>query len=367
MSVSVAEPVVAPVEENLVVRKVPRLDLRPYLKWAGGKANNPMGLRVKEFYEANKADRPKLVLPFSGALGTFFRVRPSQCICNDSNLALVSLHRYIQQGGTLLEYPKSNTTDNYYVIRERFNAFKLFYEDLVTDNITRPITSLLSIIDVKWENEDAIAALRDLVLASIPDILKAFAEEANYEDGDTLSPVTLKLIKVIDYLEQQLFTDFIWLNKACVNGLYRVNKSGCFSTPKGSSTHPSVLQNEAVPAYVEAFKAIDLRCGNFDDFLGYPSLYKEKCTVYFDPPYVRTHEAYTKDGFGSKGLERLLTVMDICNDRGWAVCMSNIWDEDLIAEVTRRGYTVESVNVRVPISNDPKGRGVVKRMFCHNS
>jgi DNA adenine methylase len=89
---------------------------------------------------------------------------------------------------------------------------------------------------------------------------------------------------------------FIYLNKTCFNGLYRVNKKGEFNSPIGDYKNPNILDIENLKACNKILQKVDIKLGQF--LLIKP---KENDLVYFDPPYHPTDNnsftSYTANGF----------------------------------------------------------------------
>jgi DNA adenine methylase len=118
---------------------------------------------------------------------------------------------------------------------------------------------------------------------------------------------------------------FIYLNKTCFNGIFRVNTKGQFNVPKGSKDNPSLPSREEFQAIAEALSHVTLTCGDFSDTL---EGIIASDFVYLDPPYPAlngtayfTH--YTSDRFDSKAQERLAEVVKGVHNQGASFLMSN--------------------------------------------
>jgi len=92
---------------------------------------------------------------------------------------------------------------------------------------------------------------------------------------------------------------FIYLNKTCFNGLYRVNKKGEFNSPIGSYKNLNILDLENLKACNKIFQKIDIKLQQFNQINP-----KENDFVYIDPPYHPTNNtsftSYTSNGFTEK-------------------------------------------------------------------
>jgi DNA adenine methylase len=84
---------------------------------------------------------------------------------------------------------------------------------------------------------------------------------------------------------------FIYLNRSCWNGLYRVNRKGDFNTPFGTFTNPSICDAPRLRAANRALSRATLVSADFSAILQFP---KRGSLVYCDPPYITGH---TNNGF----------------------------------------------------------------------
>jgi DNA adenine methylase len=80
---------------------------------------------------------------------------------------------------------------------------------------------------------------------------------------------------------------FVYLNKTCWNGLYRVNLDGKFNVPFGRRKTTSFLNTDQLRLASSALSRAHLSQGDFEN----ATLSKARAGdfVYFDPPYVTTH------------------------------------------------------------------------------
>lgn len=106
---------------------------------------------------------------------------------------------------------------------------------------------------------------------------------------------------------------FIFLNRTCFNGLYRVNGRGNFNVPHGRYTRPKICDEENLLAVSALLKKVDIMCGDFAQTLSYAS---PKALFYIDPPYKPINEtssftAYSKEGFND---EEQWRVAHFCRD-----------------------------------------------------
>ena len=116
---------------------------------------------------------------------------------------------------------------------------------------------------------------------------------------------------------------FVFLNKTCFNGLYRVNKSGNFNTPHGKYKNPSICN---VQVLFEAHVALQKAQVINTDFEFAMTTTKKDDLVYADPPYIPTGKeftAYTGSGFNLNDHRRLKKWFSYSKGRECHVFVSN--------------------------------------------
>ena len=104
---------------------------------------------------------------------------------------------------------------------------------------------------------------------------------------------------------------FIFLNRTCFNGLYRVNSKGNFNVPHGRYANPKICDKENLLAVSNILQRVEILCGDFEKTEEYAG---ENSIFYLDPPYKPLSEtssftSYTKDGFDDT---EQLRLRDFC-------------------------------------------------------
>jgi DNA adenine methylase len=158
---------------------------------------------------------------------------------------------------------------------------------------------------------------------------------------------------------------FLFLNKTCYNGLYRVNSHGDFNVPFGRYTHPRVVNEENLVGVSRALKETNARVVSVD-YLRATESCRKGDFVYFDPPYDPASKTsaftdYTPNGFDEQDQIELSNRFADLAGRGCDVLLSNS-DTHLIRKLYRR-YNVRSVEVSRPISCKGKSRGGFKELI----
>ena len=145
---------------------------------------------------------------------------------------------------------------------------------------------------------------------------------------------------------------FIYLNKTCYNGLYRVNKQGKFNVPIGRHTNPAICDKKNLLAVSKVLKKAKLKVTAFDKIKP-----KQGDLVYCDPPYDGTYSGYTGTGFGDKDQKSLRDACERWRSTGCNVIVSNS-DTEQIRQLYK-GFKIHKVSAPRHINSNGNGRGRV--------
>lgn len=143
---------------------------------------------------------------------------------------------------------------------------------------------------------------------------------------------------------------FIWINKHCFNGLYRVNSRGLFNVPYNNKTNGKSIDEKNIRAVGKYLKNIEITCGDFEQACNSISAGD---FVYFDSPYTPLSEtanfvAYTKDGFSLADHRRLAELFRRLDRLGAKIMLSNN-NTELVRELYA-DYNIEVISVRRAIN-----------------
>ena len=164
---------------------------------------------------------------------------------------------------------------------------------------------------------------------------------------------------------------FIFLNRTCFNGLYRVNKDNKYNVPMGKYKNPKICNRSNLWDVSEALKKVEIRCGDYADTL----IESANPIYYFDPPYKpisvsSSFGAYTKDGFGDGDQVRLKEFCDILDGKGynWFLSNSDVRENggDNFFDDMYSKYNILRVNAKRSINSDKDGRGLVSEIIINN-
>lgn len=158
---------------------------------------------------------------------------------------------------------------------------------------------------------------------------------------------------------------FIYLNKTCFNGLYRVNSKGEFNVPIGSYKNPAICQEKDLREISKLLKNVEIEAKQF---------YKiEKDVeagdfVYFDPPYYPLKKdsftTYTKESFLDNEQIQLADLYKKLDKKGAKLMLSNS-DADFIKNLYKN-YVIKKVRASRMINCDAKGRGKINEVVITN-
>lgn len=158
----------------------------------------------------------------------------------------------------------------------------------------------------------------------------------------------------------------IYLNKACFNGLYRVNSKNEFNVPFGKKNKVNTYEGQnlgIISGYLN-YNDITIMSVDFEESV---KSAKEGDFVYFDPPYdsdTTTFNSYTEDGFGKEEQKRLARVFKELSDRGCYVMLSN-HNTKLINELYK-DFNIHVIEAKRNINSNGKKRGKVEEVIITN-
>ena len=288
---------------------------KPFVKWAGGKSQLLNEIRNK--YPANIE---KYCEPFVGGGAVLFDVlekfHPKEVLINDINFELINTYNQIKNNIDEL-IKKLNKYQKDYIDKDEEDRLKIYSK-----------------------NRDKYNKL----------ILK-------YTDDDLLEKASL----------------FIFLNKTCFNGLYRVNKGGLYNVPKGKYSNPLICDEKNLREINKLLQNVKIINGDFElcnKFID------KKTFVYIDPPYRPLNEtasfnSYAKFEFDDKEQIRLGKFIDCINKKGAKVVLSNsdpknVNHKDDFFDDLYKSYNIVRINAKRMINSKGSKRGVVKELLIAN-
>ncbi len=162
---------------------------------------------------------------------------------------------------------------------------------------------------------------------------------------------------------------FIFLNRTCFNGMYRVNKSGGFNVPFGKYSSPLICDAENLKKVSKALQGIEIK---HQDYKAVLKKAKKGDFIYFDPPYypvskTASFTSYTAESFLDKEQIELRDTFIELHKRGCFVMLSNS-DTPFINKIYagHNGVRINKVEAGRAINSKGSGRGKVKEVLITN-
>lgn len=164
----------------------------------------------------------------------------------------------------------------------------------------------------------------------------------------------------------QIATRFIYLNRTCFNGLYRVNSKGGFNVPIGSYKNPTICNEEDLREISKLLQKDDIVVAQFYEIV---KKAKQGDFIYFDPPYYplkkgKSFTKYAKGDFLEKEQEKLRDTFIELDKKGCKVMLSNS-DSDFIKNLYK-GYNIHFVQATRMINCDASKRGKINEVVITN-
>jgi len=166
---------------------------------------------------------------------------------------------------------------------------------------------------------------------------------------------------------------FIFLNKTCFNGLYRVNKKGQFNVPMGAYKNPAICDTNNLRKVSKALQNVKIACADYSlskDFID------KNTVVYLDPPYrpisqTASFTSYNADCFDDNEQIRLAKFIDELNAIGAKIMLSNsdpqnVNAKDTFFEELYKSYTINKVDAIRAINSKGDSRGKIKELLICN-
>lgn len=168
-------------------------------------------------------------------------------------------------------------------------------------------------------------------------------------------------------------SEFIFLNRTCFNGLYRVNKDGKFNVPSGKYKNPTICDEENLRNLSQLIKDVKFIYGDYTKSEGYIN---DKTFVYFDPPYRPLNissgfTSYTKEDFDDNDQKELASYYGKLHQKNVNLMLSNsnpknTNKEDNFFEEIYKGFNINEVFAKRMINANASGRGEISELLITN-
>ena len=159
---------------------------------------------------------------------------------------------------------------------------------------------------------------------------------------------------------------FLYLNRHCYNGLYRVNSRGQFNVPFGRYKNPLTLDRVRILEGSGMLKNTQVINSDFEEALKGTT---SGDFVYLDPPYsplslTSNFTGYHQGGFDSSNQKRLSGMFRTLDQKGVSVMLSNSATPEIVE--LYQGYNTIRVGARRRINSRATGRGKIDELLVTN-
>lgn len=303
--------------DGRTLRYEKKITAKPFIKWAGGKGQ--LLPTIRNFYPSGLGTSiKKYCEPMVGAGAVLFDVLNTYemdevYIC-DTNIQLINVYKVIQSNvkeliSLLLEY------ENEHLSKDDEERKEYYYQQREQFNL----------------------------------------EIQNSSDSNSLIRAGL----------------FIYLNKTCFNGLYRVNKKGLYNVPMGSYKNPKICDADNLQRASELLQGVTIMQG---DYSSVKDKIDENTFAYFDPPYrplTKTAEftSYNAEDFNDKEQIRL---SEFVKSISFAKVMAsnsdpkNTDENDNFFDDLYSGFNINRVYANRAINSKAEKRGKISELLITN-
>ncbi len=177
--------------------------------------------------------------------------------------------------------------------------------------------------------------------------------------------------KIENLSDLEIASRFIYLNRTCFNGMYRVNKDGGFNVPFGKYSNPTICDEDNLRKVSSALKNVKIENEDYKKVLGKA---KKGDFVYFDPPYypvskTASFTSYTKEDFLDKEQIELRDTFLALTKRGCFVMLSNSdtpFINKIYKEIEKYGVKITRVRAGRAINSKGSKRGKINEVLVTN-
>jgi len=219
---------------------------------------------------------------------------------------------------------------------------------------------------------DSVDELVEMLRAMEGGYITASEQERKAIYGNTRD--NFNLLKKEDKNTVAIAAHFLFLNKTCFNGLYRVNAKGGFNVPHGSYKTPKICDENNLRAVSQKLRVVSIVC---DDYKKAVNFIDNKTFAYFDPPYrpltpTASFTSYTKDGFCDIAQADLATFIDSMSIKGAHIVASNsdpknVDEQDDFFDLLYAAYNISRIQASRAINSNGAKRGKVSELLIANA
>ena len=166
---------------------------------------------------------------------------------------------------------------------------------------------------------------------------------------------------------------FIFLNKTCFNGLYRVNKKGEYNVPMGAYKNPKICDEENLKNVSLALKNVKII---YADYRESKDFIDDNTFVYIDPPYrplniTSSFTSYTENDFSDKEQIELAQYIDSLSEKGAKIVISNSDpknsnENDNFFDDLYKNYNINRIKAVRMVNSKASSRGAINELLITN-
>jgi DNA adenine methylase len=152
---------------------------------------------------------------------------------------------------------------------------------------------------------------------------------------------------------------FIYLNKTCYSGLYRVNSKGIFNVPYANYENAQIFDEENFRLVSLKLEKTTITSGTFENID-----IKKNSFYYFDPPYHKTYSSYSKEGFNDQSHIKLAEICTKIDQIGSKFMLSNS-DTPFIRELFKN-FEIEKISASRYLTGKYKNNSKIQELIIRN-
>ncbi|MCR5317172.1 MAG: DNA adenine methylase [Treponema sp.] len=288
---------------------------KPFIKWVGGKSQ-----LLEEIREKYPSKIERYCEPFVGGGAVLFdilsRFQPKKVLINDINRELINTYAQIK--------------NNCEGMISQLSEIQHIYKTHTTEGKK----------DFYYEKRNRYNELK-----------------LNCNEQDNLEKAAL----------------FIFLNKTCFNGLYRVNSKGFFNVPFNNAKNPLLCDKENLLACSELLQNVEIKAGDYKECKYFID---KKTFVYIDPPYrplsqTAAFTSYSEKGFSDKEQVELGNFIKEISSKGAKIVASNSDPKNTDADDNffddlYSSFEIERVSASRMVNSNAKKRGAISELLISN-
>lgn len=293
-------------------------EVKPFLKWAGGKGQ--LISEIEKYYPFDNGKITRYVEPFVGGGAVLFDIlnkyELEDIYINDINAELINTYRVIgSYVDDLIEY--------LYKLQNDFIPLDTEHRKVFFLNKRNRFNELIINEDVNFNLEKAAL--------------------------------------------------MIFLNKTCFNGLYRVNKKGLFNVPMGSYKKPIICDENNLRTVSLKLNNVKITCGDYKELA---NIIDKNTFAYFDPPYrplnkTSSFTAYSGTTFDDKNQTELAEFISSMNSKKAKIVISNsdpknTDKDDNFFDNLYQSFSIKRIDATRMINSNSSGRGKIKELIISN-